>query len=186
MSPAVPRPPVPLSDVVVLDGAGACVEGSGAGWGSGANGLGCGSARAGAVSARSAITTVTRATTARRLIISEQSLQFHGVLDGEALPVVVVVGEDLAAAAQLGDALGPLVDLGVGVVAAPAALGPVEADEGEVGGRRRAGQRATGVVGGGRRAHVIGEQRVDVVGEPRALAELKRVAAGRQLVQRGA
>src|SRR4051794_11338599 len=123
MSPAVPRPPVPVSLDDVLDEVWTCVEVSGAGGGSGANGLACASARAGTARDRSASTTVTRATTDRRLIISEHSLQPDGVADGEALPVVVVVGEDLAAAAQLGDALRPLVDLGVGVVPAPAARG---------------------------------------------------------------
>src|SRR3954464_3583815 len=107
MSPAVPRPPVPGS-LDVFDDVWACVEVSGADGGSGANGLDCASARAGTARTRSASTRVTRATTDGRLIISEQSLQPDGVADGEALPVVVVVGEDLAAAAEVGDALGPL------------------------------------------------------------------------------
>src|SRR4051812_1748016 len=100
MSPPVPRPPVPLSFDDVLDVVGTCVEGSGAGWGSGVNGLACASARAGAASARSARSTVRRATTGGRLIICEQSLQPDRVAHGEALPVVVVVREDVAVAAQ--------------------------------------------------------------------------------------
>src|SRR4051812_46646033 len=129
MSPIVPRPPLSVDVVVVGGGACACVEVSGAGWGSGANGVPCASARAGAASARSASSRVTRATTPGNLAIGEATLQSDRVAHGEALPVVVEVREDLAVLRELADAQRPLVQLGVGVVAAPPPRGPVEADE---------------------------------------------------------
>ena len=58
----------------------------------------------------------------------------EGVVHGEALPVVVEVDEHLGPAAPVGDPLGPLVELGLRVVAAPAAVAVVEADERPVGG----------------------------------------------------
>src|SRR2546423_5822227 len=164
MSPTVPRPP-PLSvDVVIVGWGWTCVEVSGAAGGSGWNGLCWARARAGAASARSASSSAVRATTDGNL--ANAALHAERVAHREAFPVVVEVGEDVALGRELAQPRRPLVELAVGVVAAPAPGAPVEADEGEVARGRRLGERAARVERDDGRHAVAVEQLVDGVGEP--------------------
>src|SRR5215208_5011945 len=64
---------------------------------------------------------------------TEPLLQPVSVVDRVPLPVVVVVGEDVALVAPTCDPLGPLVELVVCVVAVAAARAGLEADEHPVG-----------------------------------------------------
>src|SRR2546423_2804904 len=146
MSPLVPGPPLSVGDVVFVGWVWTWVEVSGAGGGRGANGLCCASAGAGAASARAASASTRRRAMDGNLALGEQALQPRGVAHGEALPLVVEVEEGLAAGGQVAHLGGPLGELGVGVVAAPAARAPVDAHDGEVAGGRRLGQRAARVV----------------------------------------
>ena len=104
--------------------------------------------------------------------------------DGEALPVVVEVDEHLGPAAPLGDSPGPLVQLRLRVVAAPAAVAVVQPDERPV---RRQLVRLEGparVVGDHERGAVGAQLLVDGLREPALVAELEAVAPGRQQRQR--
>src|SRR5947209_15869618 len=137
MSPSVPRPPLPVSaEEVVGTWTWTCVEVSGAGVGSGVNGDCWARATAGVASARSASSSAVRATTIGNLAV-QPLLESDRVAHREALPVVVEVGEHVALGGEGAHALGPLVELAVGVVAPAAPRPPVEPDEREVASRRR-------------------------------------------------
>src|SRR5438477_6120683 len=61
--------------------------------------------------------------------VGQELLQAKRVADGEDLPVVVEVREDLHVGAPPSQPAGPLAELGLAVVPAPAAGAVVEADE---------------------------------------------------------
>src|SRR5438309_8090196 len=133
----VPRPPpslvlaglgVGVTTVLVLCGAGA----GGSDW----KGLCWPSAAAGAARASRQSRRATRVVMSSGYV-GQQAREHEPVAHREALPVVVEVQEGVVAAGVLAGAGRPLAQLGVGVVAAPAAMPPVEAHEREVRGARR-------------------------------------------------
>src|SRR3954462_11542817 len=76
----------------------------------------------------------------------KRPLEHSRVLHREALPVVVQVQVDLGARAPGGYASGPRLELASRVVAAPAAMPVMEADEGPVGGQLPGLERPAWVV----------------------------------------
>src|SRR3954469_1663153 len=115
----------------------------------------------------------------------ERAAQGDAVADREALPVVVEVRPDRRLAGDRGEPVGPGPQLGLGVVAAPAAVAVVEAHEGPVGRELERLERALGVVPDGQRDLVPAQQLVDLLAEPARVAELEAVATGRQQVEGG-
>src|SRR5919109_3386675 len=116
----------------------------------------------------------------------QKLLQSQAVLDCVALPVVVVVGVDVEAfVAPPVDALGPLGDLAVGVVAAPPARAVMKADERPARGRYQLAERVLRAVGDHERDAVPPQQRVDVLDVPRRMPKLEAVPARRESGQRG-
>src|SRR5215467_2892034 len=111
-------------------------------------------------------------------------LELERVLDGERLPVVVEVGVHVHVLTPLADARGPLVELGLRIVAATTAMPVVEADEGPLGGDLVGLELALGRVADHERDAVPPQQLVDVLAEPARVAELEAVAALRQLLER--
>ena len=102
----------------------------------------------------------------------------------EAFPVVVEVREDSHPLAPAADALRPLVELRLGVVAVPPAPARVEADEREVGRQLMGLERPARIVADDQRDVVPAQELVHGVREPRRLAELERVATGRKVFER--
>src|SRR3954447_18655573 len=102
----------------------------------------------------------------------------------EFLPVVVEVGEDLAARAPGGDPSPPVLDLGRRVVAVAAAGSVVEAHVGELPDRPRLRQRPAAVVGDHQRGAVLLQQPHHRRREPARVAELDAVAGRRHQLQR--
>src|SRR4051794_36799436 len=94
------------------------------------------------------------------MLAPHQRLEPSRVGDREALPVVVEVGVDLGFAAHAGEALGPLLELGLGVVATPPAVAVVEADEGPVGRELQRLPRTLRVIAVGQRG-AIGAQQLE-------------------------
>ena len=86
-----------------------------------------------------------------------------GVLDGEALPVVVEVDEDLGRPAPLRDPPGPLIDLRVRVVAPSPAPAVVQSHERPVGGQLARLKGPLRVVCDHERCGVAAQKRVDVL-----------------------
>src|SRR6476469_1710330 len=103
----------------------------------------------------------------------------------EFLPVVVEVGEDLAAGAPGGDPAAPAIELGLRVVAVPAPRPVVEAQIGDLAGWPCVGQRTASVVGDHQRSAVLFQQPADRRHEPARVAELEAVAGGRQQLKGG-
>src|ERR671923_482705 len=117
----------------------------------------------------------------------QKLLQSQAVLDCVALPVVVVVGVDVETfVAPAVDALGPLGDLAVGVVAAPPARAVVEADEGPIRGRHQLAEGVFRAVRDYERDAVAPQERVDFLGVPRRVPELDCVPSVGQRGERGA
>src|SRR3954464_3263016 len=113
----------------------------------------------------------------------EHAAQGDAVADREALPVVVEVGPDRRLAGDRGEPVGPRPQLGLGVVAAPAAVAVVEAHERPVRRELERLERPLGVVADGQRDLVPAQQLVDLLADPARVAELEAVATGRQQVE---
>src|SRR5581483_8159577 len=111
------------------------------------------------------------------LVQPQALLQPDGVPGGEAFPVVVEVGEDVAVLAPPADPLRPLVELAAGIVAADPARAVVKADEREV--RRqlvRLERRDLGPVRDHECDVVLTEQGGHLGREPARVTELHRVS----------
>jgi hypothetical protein len=106
------------------------------------------------------------------------------VLDGEALPVVVEVGEHLDGLAPRPHAGRPLAQLAIGVVAAVAAAAVVEAQVGPVRGHDLRRRLAPAAVVDDERGAVLAQQRPYRLGEPARVAQLERVPARREVGER--
>src|SRR5206468_7354420 len=95
---------------------------------------------------------------------AEQLAQPLGVAHGEGLPVVVEVRPRIGAPTP--DPRSPLLQLGLGVVAAAATPASVEADVGPIRAALVRLERPTWLVADHERDAVLSQQRVDVAREP--------------------
>ncbi len=107
----------------------------------------------------------------------------QGVLDGEALLVVVEVRENLHARAPGGDPALPALELGLGIIATTTPRALVEPHERPVGGQLMSLERALGRVADHKRGVVAAKQVVDGRVEPALVAKLEAVAPRRKLLQ---
>src|SRR6266540_340358 len=112
------------------------------------------------------------------------TLQPQSVPNSEPLPVVVEICEDLHPSAPGRDPPLPGLELGLGVVAAPAAVPVVEADESPVRGQLAGLERTLGMVADDEGDAVATQQLIRLGAEPALVAELEAVASGRQLLER--
>src|SRR6266540_6171869 len=101
-----------------------------------------------------------------------------------AVPVVVEIGVDLDPGAPGVDALGPLLELALRVVAVPTTIPVVEADEGPIGRQLMRLEGTFRVIADHERNAVRAQQLVDFRREPALVAELEAVAPCREPAER--